>query len=448
MELQPGFDFLPKPAKKLDLNQFSEPVPPKIPVKTLKPLMKLANKFQKLEPWKQIQEQDLFGFRDPKSGALYLVSVLGGDEGLFSLHCHMPPEGVVFWQNAFRGVDVDMAPGLTEIRLLECDFVAEQEACPEDVTIYKKNSTKKETGKWVPSFRSYRPGFYPWFFEREEAEQMIQVFELFFRFYEDIFPKRTNFYQWENPFGELPGIPVFYMAEDNQEEEWSVHMEVLPSECLAPLKPRPDSDPHISILEKLPIAQETWEIGSFFMPTPIFNGERPYYPKSAICLRASEEGSRCPVDPTIYGGDKDPQDVEVIRQVFKEFVKHCSYLPEQIRVDSEITMAAMEVYADELDIEVTFDEQLLMPVLVSEIISSLEDTDRNWDEELLDEVIKAIPPEFQSHVGNENMEEALQSIAAQVLQADDDDDSIVALPDNIIYAEFAEPKKASGDGTE
>ncbi len=456
MGTYPEEGFLPRPDHSADMGQFPEPALPAVSANTWRELMELAVRFRQLEPWQMMADNELFGIRDPECRSLYLVSVLGGTEGVFAIHCHMPPEGTIFWQNAFRGIDVDMVPGLAEIRLLECEFLDTEDAADEDASCFEKyfpKAKKLKLQKGLPCFRSYLPGFFPWFLDQGEADYMVRVFRLFFRFYEEILPQRKNFYQWDNPFGEMPGIPIF-SAVDGQPgppcaADWQVKMEVLPSECLAPLTVDPDLDPELEELVSYPLHDETWEVGSFYMPTPLVAKERPhdrpYYPKSAVCMREGLIGSRCPCDPVIYGGEEDNCcDTAAVRQAFKDMAAHCQYLPERVRVDSEVTYAALEAYAMEFEIQLTYEAQVLMPGLITEIVTSLEDEQYRWEESLLKAVVDAIPVEFRHRIAIDDVEGAVQELAETALEgqlADTDEQDDGAGPANVIFADFAGPNQ-------
>ncbi|MDF1752711.1 MAG: hypothetical protein P1U89_08070 [Verrucomicrobiales bacterium] len=404
----------------------------------MKELLGLAAQFRALEPWEKMNENELFGIRDPETNELHLVSVLGQAGAVFSLHCHLAPEGIEYWQNALRGIAPVISPGLPEIRLLECDFVDETDASKEDVEWYRKHSRRPRRKKAFPCFRSYRPGFYPWFIEESEARKLILIFKLFNRFYKEVFPKKKEYYQWKNPFGDMPGIPVFApndQGSPRQPENWDVQVEVLPSQAIPFFGPEYDDELNLSELSHYPIVDEVWELGTFFMATPVHNGPRPYYPKTAICLRASDEGSRCPCDPIVYNCD-NKSDYEAIRQAFRELVNHCRYLPEKIRVENKTVKAALRTMIEDYDVEVTFEDQVLMPALVSEIMKSMEDSTLNWEDEILSAVVNAIPEEFHSKLGDEDLDRTIQSIADRVFQ-DEQESEEEFVPLNVIMADFS-----------
>ncbi len=437
MELFPDFDFLPKPGSEGGANQIEKPSPPHVSAKVMTELIHLAGKFRAQEPWDRLNENELFGVRDPDTNELHLVSVLGKAGAVFSLHCHLAPEGIQFWQNALRGIAPKLSPGLPEIRLLECDFVNTAEARAEDIAIYDKHAKRPRRKKALPCFRSYQPGFYPWFIDEFEARKLILIFKLFDRFFKEIYPKKKQFYQWKNPFGEMPGIPVFYPSgagPAHKPENWAVKMEVLPYDATPYFGREYNSELNLSELDQFPIVNEIWEIGTFFIPSPIFNGPRPYYPKTAICLRVSDAGSKCPCDPIVYGGHSK-SDYEAVRQCFRELVHHCHYLPEKIRVGNRMVKAALRSMIEDFDIEMTFDDQQLMPALITEITNSIADSDLNWEDEILREVIRAIPQEFHSTAGDEDLDRTILAIAEKVFLKDAEDNE-EEHPINVILADF------------
>lgn len=442
MELFPDFEFSPKPGLEDAANQIEKPTPPHVSARVMQELLSLAADFRAAEPWDRINENELFGIRDPDTNELYLISVLGRAGAVYSLHCHMPPEGIEFWQNALQGIAPKMSPGLPGLRLLECDFVNNDVASETDLQLYLNHAKKPRRKRALACFRSYRPGYLPWYIEEYEAKRLILIFKLFDRFYKEIFPKKKEFYQWKNPFGDMPGIPVFApkgKGSPQNPKNWDVSVEVLPHHNIY-FGPEHDAELNLCELAHYPVIGETWEIGTFYMPNAVHNGPRPYYPKTAICLRVSDEGSRCPCDPVVYGGE-GKNDYEAIREAFRELVHHCRYLPEKIRVDSKMVKAALRTMIEDYEIEVTFDEQELMPELVSEIMKSMEDSTLTWEDEILSAVVSAIPEEFHSQIGDEDLDRTIQAIADKVFKEQNNEEE-EHVPLNVILADFSLPSPA------
>ena len=118
-------------------------------------------------------------------------------------------------------------------------------------------------------------------------------------------------------------------------------------------------------------------------------------------------------------------------------------MPEAIRVDSKTSEAALESYADKFDIDLIVDSQELMPHLVTEIVQSLEDSDVDWDDELLSLVVDAIPTEFQRKLEEEDMDSEVEGLAKKLLDGkgfDSEELEGSTPPDNVIYADFDQPR--------
>ncbi len=154
-------------------------------------LCNLPAEIKALSPWQWMEETDVFGVEDPDTGEIGFVSVMGNVGEYEAVAVYPGAEGI------YGFIDFQTDPSASPDRLIEIPQV--QLSFSESKFLEKRNrdllkgSVLKFTGS-RPLFRSYRPGFLPWFITLNEARLLIhalsQTLEMTERFAEQpaIFP--------------------------------------------------------------------------------------------------------------------------------------------------------------------------------------------------------------------------------------------------------------------
>lgn len=141
-------------------------------------LYRLAYELQQIAPWDFMFEREVFGVEDPETGVTSFVSVMGslgeyrcvaaytGSEGLYGLlefdrALQINPESK-------RPFDLVM-----ETPKLELLFAKPEIMESHDTNLMRSVDLKFEGAQ--PQFRSYRPGFHPYFITRTEARQIRHI---------------------------------------------------------------------------------------------------------------------------------------------------------------------------------------------------------------------------------------------------------------------------------
>lgn len=140
-------------------------------------LCQLATHIQQMSPWNFMAETDVFGFQDPESGALGFVSVMGQLGEFQAISVYRGVEGLYGWRNFEVLLQID--PGneeahdiIFEIPQLQLAFGPRAMLEKRDRDIIKASGFKFSKTQ-LPQFRSYRPGYLPWFLAQEEASHLI-----------------------------------------------------------------------------------------------------------------------------------------------------------------------------------------------------------------------------------------------------------------------------------
>jgi len=140
-------------------------------------LCQLASHIQQLSPWSFMSETDVFGVQDPESGALGFVSVMGQLGEFQAISVYRGVEGLYSWRNFLELLSVDAKSDeahdiVYEIPQLQLAFVEPTVLEKRDRDIIKASGFKFAKSQ-QPQFRSYRPGYLPWFLTQEEASHLV-----------------------------------------------------------------------------------------------------------------------------------------------------------------------------------------------------------------------------------------------------------------------------------
>ncbi|MEP6719638.1 MAG: hypothetical protein ABJB21_10865 [bacterium] len=137
-----------------------------------KTLCNLAAEIKALAPWQWMEETDVFGVENPDTGEIGFISIMGNVGEYEAVAVYPGAEGI------YGFIDFQADPSATPDRLIEIPQL--QLSFSESKFLEKrdrellKGSGIKFTGR-KPLFRSYRPGYLPWFITLSEARLLIHA---------------------------------------------------------------------------------------------------------------------------------------------------------------------------------------------------------------------------------------------------------------------------------
>ena len=144
-----------------------------------KTLYELISKLKTIGPWQWLEEQDIFAVQNPETGEIGFVSVMGSIGEHYSVSVYRGEEGLrKFWD--FQETDIDdlAYQRLLEMPQLQASFEDRDYLHKEDRDLIKKLSlTFRGKQSWL-MFRSYIPGFVPWFITSSEARFLICALQI------------------------------------------------------------------------------------------------------------------------------------------------------------------------------------------------------------------------------------------------------------------------------
>ncbi len=260
-------------------------------------------KVRESEPWKCLWDQDIFGVRDPESGLLDFVSILGRGGEVYAVHVHRPPEAYDFWCAAKAGTqDMDsMAAYLRQIRMVELEFVNKAEMEPEDLELYERleyPAPKRGSRRWM-RVRRYHPRGMPWYAPPELMPALTRGAALACRFVEVIRsePDRSrSAYLEQGPAaaGVPASLPVFTLPSGGRSKDWKAwELQVEAVNWAEAGGARLEYAPVEFELERvaaLPVVDETWEVGAVYAEEAVMAEEGPVIPIVAMAAPTVKEG--------------------------------------------------------------------------------------------------------------------------------------------------------------
>ncbi len=237
---------------------------------------------RELSPWEWMTETDVFGVQDPETEEIGFVSVLGFLGEHFGVSFYPNPTALYdFWALEEAGSEIN-PDALLEIPQLQASFEDRDQLDNRDRKVIKELGLKFRGRKEWPMFRSYRPGFLPWFLEAEEARSLAEVLdqlpEVAPRFREDrslLVPEDEGSYL----------VRVAHQEGPRRVWEDTV-MEVPPPE---PVSIQIKMDPGaLESLQSLPQSGHELEMDLFMFPAPIQaeQGDRPVFPYMLLTVDA------------------------------------------------------------------------------------------------------------------------------------------------------------------
>jgi hypothetical protein len=318
-----------------------------------KKLYDAAIRIKEASPWQWMDEIDIFGVRNPETRMTGFVSVMGSIGEHFAVAVYLGSEGLFgFWNIYEREEPMDIE-AFFEIPQLQLSFENRDFLEKEDLNIIRKLGLRFHGNRAWPMFRSYRPGFYPWFLEAHEATFLTHVLEqtlhVALRFKAD----ETLLYPEDDPLlNPQPEIDNYLVRTCRKESSGFIWED----STVPVLPPTPtffnveiDSE-RIITLRSMPVRKGALEMDFFMFPVRIGpRGTRPSIPYMLMIVDAKsgmivghELLEAKPSKALMYGGVPEHV-INLMIQV--------GYTPDVIKVRSDLLHSLLEPLSGELRFE-------------------------------------------------------------------------------------------------
>lgn len=306
-------------------------------------LYNAAGHLKELAPWDWMTETEVFGVQHPETGELGFVSVMGMLGEHQAVTIYLGAEAIhQFWALQQAGPSVGPERVL-EIPQLQASFENRDMLQKQDHALIKQLGLKFRGRQAWPLFRSFRPGFVPWFLEPGEVQFLAlildQVHEVAVRL------------QDHATLLPAPDEGDYLMRVSQQAGRrlvWEDRIQQIPA-------PEPKSIPisvdveMLSALKRLPPQRRTLEVDLFMAPSGIQEQDaRPFYPYILLLVEA-RSGYVVATDMLSPEPALETMWSKVPQQVLSHLAQ-AELVPTTLQVRSPLLLGLLGPIAEELDI--------------------------------------------------------------------------------------------------
>jgi hypothetical protein len=319
-----------------------EPIPS---LNEWKKLYQAAIAFRKIEPWTWMTERDIFGVQNPRTGEIGYCCIMGELGEMLAIAVYNGTEGLQGYLKIKKGI---IKPGNPEaLYIQDClmlSFEDRRGVLEDDLEIINDLRLKFRGKNAWPVFRSYKPGYFPWFLNRDEVLFMTVVLEQAINICLEVqegkrivsSPKKNRYLV--RTAEERGGLMSW-------KDEW---MEPATLKKKDEGVSEPVDEIRVQRLKKTasPVAA-VWEIDFFHSPTPVSEGERPFFPYAIMIM---DHDSGFILD--MHLAEEANSGKEFI-DTFLSCIEQTSSLPLEILVRKDEASALFEPYTPRLKIKLS-----------------------------------------------------------------------------------------------
>lgn len=126
--------------------------------------------------WEWMHEDELFGVKNPETGEIAYISIMGEIEQVYSINAYLGADGLSSFYNFLDCDDQDEAMHhYLNLYCLVASFENREDLHEKDMEVIKSLGLKFRGKKHWPRFRSHRPGCIPWFINSAECRFITAI---------------------------------------------------------------------------------------------------------------------------------------------------------------------------------------------------------------------------------------------------------------------------------
>lgn len=315
-------------------------------IHTMNRLYGLMSDIFKLKPWEWLFEDDLFAVVDPEGGETAFVSIMGELGEHRAVGAYMGSLGLYNYWKMLDAEAYAVPEMLLEIPQLQASFEDRQMLEPEDLKMIRQlGLTYRGKMAW-PMFRSFRPGFMPWFTDDKENRFLVHILEQALYVSERV-KENPEFIKHVSEAGFFARIP----ENVNGELAWkdgTIAVPPPPSSFDITLMYERDT---IEKLKNIPMVDAESEIDLFILPSYV--GPKGKRPMATYMLLMVDQSSGFITGQNLLQAEGGLEKMwgSVPREVCNMLVMHDNR-PVQLNVQSDLLFQLLQSIADILDFEV------------------------------------------------------------------------------------------------
>lgn len=244
-----------------------------------KRLYEVAVDFRDKKSWEWMYDDMIFGVQNPENGEIGYCIVMGNIGEFFGLGVYLGSEGLA----GIKRMQTDNVDEFDMINVQKClmaSFEDRQDLDKEDYKTIKELGLRFRGRKQWPQFRSYRPGFFPWYLEKDEVKFLTTALEQALIVVDKVKDAGPEKYFYKKGLYYIR-VPELKGDEISWREEW-----IKPQIAQRVMTVDIDELTERRIKNNCKKTRSTWVLDYFSAPSPVQEkkGQRPYYPSVFMCL--------------------------------------------------------------------------------------------------------------------------------------------------------------------
>ncbi len=317
-----------------------------------KELYEAAIEFRKINCWNWMDDSELFGVQDPVSGEIAYCCVMGSLGEVFGLNGYLGLEGLEGYlrlQSSGKRL-IDQVDAFLCQKSISVTFENKSDLQKKDKDVIKRLGLSFKGEKAWPLFRSYKPGYFPWFLNKEEVVFLNiilrQAKEVALNF-------KESWHLINPPFRDC--LLVRTPEGKGGNLIWRDKWVKFPSPRRLELMSLPLDEIRLMKIKKTyPKKPGIWEIDLFYAYMPVKEGEeRPYYPTMFLYVDHN-------TGLIINADVSSPKDYQLnFQNSFLNLIEEIKLLPQELMVKREEVYLLLEPIASYLGIPLVMVKSLL-----------------------------------------------------------------------------------------
>lgn len=333
---------------------------------TWRSLIKAADGFRRLSPWKYMYDDILFGVKDPHSGDTFYCCVMGAMKQVFGLLAFRGAEGYDVWRRSHDGEADEEGNDIFAQQIgLKVEFVNKSELNEEDKAVFDRISVSFKGKKACPEFRSLIPGYVPWHISEDEARSLLAIFPCASDF---VVKYKKNSAEYED---RTDKILVYHPALHLEDiikiaTEWEAPQPLIEK----PVPVLPLNGFRLRQLKKVkPSGDPVWECDFFHhVAGNVTDADRPYWMRLAV---VAEHNSGAMLSMEVLAPEHDAN--AMLADVLMGAIERHGAKPSEIYVKNPSTAQILKPLAEELNIAVSANKNLPAMLQAKEALYGLPD---------------------------------------------------------------------------
>ena len=294
-------------------------------------LYQAATAFKQLSPWQWMEDDDLFAVENPSDGELGYCAVMGSGAQEFGLAVFVGSEGLEGYRRIIMGeAEPQSFEAWAMFRSLSATFVDRDELQKQDYEVIRSLGLRFRGRNAWPLLRSQRPGYVPWYLDRQEALFLTTGLQQACQVATEVRDKGLDLFR-----GADAGLILGRYCDDGRwMEEWR---RPRAAEREAGASEPPDERRLHRLRKAAGKLDGSWELDFFLLPTAVGSGsQRPYYPGCILAIKrrvglivGTELMGPCPsstekqeaVVRVLQGAEQLPLEIRVARDEVRRIVE-------------------------------------------------------------------------------------------------------------------------------